>query len=439
MSSRTRWIVFLLFAAGFFLSAPVVILYTAGYRYNVATRELRQTGLLFLSTLPKGAEVFLDGERTGSKTPILLKTVIPGTHTILLKKNGYLPWEKELSVESRVTTFAQDVPLFLEADATVALAASVTTSARDALGEHAAYVVDQGTWWEVWSFSSRSGEETLLARVPKEEGPPPNLSWSEAGGFLRVGEDQIVSAANGISFSVTDLVPQAEEGWWDAGRDDRYLVRTKEETLVAINALDLSTEKLSVYASGARSDGTADILAERTGDHITVSRRQGTTSTLIAYIPIGTYTFLPSSAPYLLLEDRERGHVLLLDGTGADQPILLNARATLWQWRPDERALLYTDGYELHLYTPSSHTDETLTRVSDPITGIAWASLGGAVMYSQGSALSVLALDPRNGHVTNVLQKGEGLRDVWVSPDGKDAYFFGIVNGLAGLFRRALS
>ncbi len=439
MSSRTRFIIFLLFATAFLVSAPMAILYTAGYRYNIQTGEVQQTGLVFLSTLPKGADVLLDGEPTETRTPILLKTVIPGTHSIRLQKQGYLPWEKVLPVESRVTTFAQDVPLFLDTEATITLAATVQSSAQDAVGEHAAYVVDQGTWWEIWSFSSRSETEMLLARIPKGAGEPPELFWSKDGGYLRVGDDQLVSADTGISLSLSELVRTPVRGWWDAGKDEEYIVETRDGSLFSVNASTGTTKELTSRAMAVRTDEGTEISVEKTGDHATVSRRSGTTSTIIAYIPLGTYTFLPSPSPYLLLRDEATDHLLLLDGTGADQPILLQARATLWQWRPDEGALLYTDGFELHLYTPTSHRDETLTRVSDPLTGIAWVSPGGAVLFSQANTLSALAIDPRNGHVTTPLQSGEGLRDVWVTEDGTAAYFFGMIQGRSGLFTRLLS
>ncbi|MFH0780181.1 MAG: hypothetical protein V1928_05025, partial [Parcubacteria group bacterium] len=50
----------------FLVAAPILILYTAGYRYNFKKNQVQKTGALVISTAPSGAEVTLNNEPLAS-------------------------------------------------------------------------------------------------------------------------------------------------------------------------------------------------------------------------------------------------------------------------------------------------------------------------------------------------------------------------------------
>ncbi len=56
------------------------------------------TGCIQVNSEPEGADVWLDGEKTGYKTNCLLEDIPVGTHVIKLTKENYLTWEKEIEV-----------------------------------------------------------------------------------------------------------------------------------------------------------------------------------------------------------------------------------------------------------------------------------------------------------------------------------------------------
>jgi hypothetical protein len=112
-----RKALFFLFFGVFLVSAPLVVLYTAGYRFNRTNNTLSQTGTLSLASTPRGAESIVNGENMGDATPAVLQRLAPGTRTVLLSKEGYHNWERVVSVESGVTTYVT-APLFLVAEPT---------------------------------------------------------------------------------------------------------------------------------------------------------------------------------------------------------------------------------------------------------------------------------------------------------------------------------
>jgi hypothetical protein len=55
---------------------------------------------VFVDSQPRGAEVFIDGFRTGLATPYSFTNISDGPHRIMVSKPGYLPQEREINLLS---------------------------------------------------------------------------------------------------------------------------------------------------------------------------------------------------------------------------------------------------------------------------------------------------------------------------------------------------
>lgn len=118
---------------------------------------------------------------------------------------------------------------------------------------------------------------------------------------------------------------------------------------------------------------------------------------------------------------------------------MLSTNATWFDWQAGSRnRLLYTDGFDIHAYDPQTQADDTLTRVSDEITGLAWDRTGGAAVFAQDARLSAIELDVRDGRNVTPLAEGRGIRRVMTGENGKSAFFFGTVNKKEGVYKRQL-
>lgn len=67
------------------------------------TTPVPGTGSIAVSSNPAGAQVLLDGNYVGI-TPLTIPSVQPGSHTIILKMNGYADWESTQTVQSGQVT-----------------------------------------------------------------------------------------------------------------------------------------------------------------------------------------------------------------------------------------------------------------------------------------------------------------------------------------------
>jgi len=96
----------------FFIISPLVILYTAGYRYNWQTRTMSQTGVMSINAKPVNASVFINDVLIDKQLPIRLPNQIPGTYHIRIESPSYHPWKKEITVESKKTAYIRDIILY---------------------------------------------------------------------------------------------------------------------------------------------------------------------------------------------------------------------------------------------------------------------------------------------------------------------------------------
>jgi dipeptidyl aminopeptidase/acylaminoacyl peptidase len=96
----------------FMLTATtLIVLYGRGYRFDFGKGipNLSGTGLLVATSSPDGAQVFINGHLTTATANTI--NLAPGTYDVKIAKEGYLAWEKTLTMKNEVVTKA-DALLF---------------------------------------------------------------------------------------------------------------------------------------------------------------------------------------------------------------------------------------------------------------------------------------------------------------------------------------
>ena len=73
-----------------------------GYRPSATKKVFEGTGLLSTNSQPKGASVFINDKLTTATDDTI--NLPPGEYKIKIAKDGYIPWEKTLKLESELVT-----------------------------------------------------------------------------------------------------------------------------------------------------------------------------------------------------------------------------------------------------------------------------------------------------------------------------------------------
>lgn len=118
MTTIQRRLYLLVFVILFFLTAPVIVLFAQGYRFDSVNNIFVHSGSVTIKSVPRDIEIFVDGkERKKSSLSIIngsytINGIRPGVHTITCKKEGYTTWSKTVNVHSGISTEFWNILLF---------------------------------------------------------------------------------------------------------------------------------------------------------------------------------------------------------------------------------------------------------------------------------------------------------------------------------------
>ncbi|MGA2417894.1 MAG: PEGA domain-containing protein [Candidatus Staskawiczbacteria bacterium] len=116
MTKKTRLIILLVCVACFLIVAPVLVLYSMGYRFDFEKMKITATGGIYVRTFPAADKITIDSnisEKPGIfANSIFVQSLLPKNHTISIKKDGYYDYFKTLPVQEKQVTKLENVLLF---------------------------------------------------------------------------------------------------------------------------------------------------------------------------------------------------------------------------------------------------------------------------------------------------------------------------------------
>ncbi len=106
MTIKTRRKLFWLSVLIFLIIAPPIALYSSGWRLT-SDFKIKMTGGIFVAVPESGASVFLNGKLIKNtnflQSGVFVQNLTPDSYSVMISKDGYWPWAKNLAVaESEV-------------------------------------------------------------------------------------------------------------------------------------------------------------------------------------------------------------------------------------------------------------------------------------------------------------------------------------------------
>ncbi|MDP3758156.1 MAG: PEGA domain-containing protein, partial [Candidatus Daviesbacteria bacterium] len=83
--------------------AAVAIFLAKGYTFSAKEKRIVGTGIITISSEPDSASVFIDGHLT-TATNATISSLPPKTYSVKVVREGFIPWEKEVSVKEGLVT-----------------------------------------------------------------------------------------------------------------------------------------------------------------------------------------------------------------------------------------------------------------------------------------------------------------------------------------------
>jgi hypothetical protein len=452
MHKRARMAIALLFVLGFFATAPFVLLYTAGYRWNDRKGRVEKTGLIQVSTKPEGALIFLNGILQKKTTPAGFKRILPDDYTVRLEKQGYFSWEKTLEVRSGETAFAAEIVLMRDSLARLRTDGDFSATAFDESGRMFASLRDADDLTELGVTDAVTGVTSLFARLAKGTYEETRMSWSPDGSALLFTGKTAKGATHAFLYPV------------DAPQDVRAIHQDFPAGPLVVN-WSTDGSRLSVVApngaftaDAATGDVTPESLVmdvhdvlvrdrtvwivrqpEKGGDAVVERGPLGTLDekSRVAALPPGEYRFLDGGGPAIVVSDPRRAKVSLLNPESGEVIGSYDATGVSWLAGSRDGRLLLWNEYEIAVVDMRTRERAVVTRLGETLHKCVWHPEGQAVLYATDSGIFAAELDVRDHRNVYPLVRHGGITDFAIADDDL-LRFVGTVGTRKGFYEKEL-
>ncbi len=376
------WRQFMLYAfiAAFFITAPAIVFYTTGFRYDWHYGIIRETGSISVDVNPKNATVSLDGLSLPDSIPVRLKNITPRTYTLKISAPDYYDWTKEISVSNRETTYIKDIALIKKSRPTFLTKGTITSIVVPVYSRFVLFTEESGGAMLVRRLNRDSGAtETLLSLPPHNSSSivcAPATTWcalnehndNETHTMLFDANALLISYPSSF-FDVQSVVDgMVNRVQWDDGTNPIVYVSTSD----TLYALPLSTRQAQPIAINSVMDWYARSGVLWTLETVTSSNRIGIYKNLAGSKTL--VSLLPENTDYgtiHLVEANDDGQIirtpnetLVVTPTKTwELPLTTTTHSPFNSWQ------IFWNEQEVWSYTPGSEPT-LLYRSDEPLAGV---------------------------------------------------------------------
>lgn len=254
LTKPIRRVIFIFFITMFLLVAPMIILYTSGYRYDWRYGLLKETGAINIDVQPKNAAIYVNDIKINSKMPVRLKNRVPNKYNIRITAPGYYDWQKNVEVKSKQTVYIKDIYLLKKNEPSMLVEGDINSTALAYDGQYLSYITKQNNLTEVWLKNLRipQADQILLRLSGKQD---LKMLWTDTNHFLAISNTDppynilyLVDADRpNKQFNLIDKIkyPIEQYQWKDSGEAELFyatklkimsiLPKTKQQFILGDN------------------------------------------------------------------------------------------------------------------------------------------------------------------------------------------------------------
>jgi len=112
------------------MSLFFVLFLANGYKYDFVSNQIRRTGIIDVTFQDKLAQVYLDGKKLEGNLPFLASNVLPGKYNLVVAREGFWEWSKEIMVTENIISKVEDVLLYPLDEHSISKVLLVTTDLK---------------------------------------------------------------------------------------------------------------------------------------------------------------------------------------------------------------------------------------------------------------------------------------------------------------------
>jgi hypothetical protein len=420
MDIKGRRTLYLTAIVVFLIAAPVLLLYSQGYRFDLRTRSFIHIGAISIDSIPHNAQISIDGANVQRSTPALVSNKYPGTYHIELAQQGFQPWSTDIVVAPSNTALLYATMLPTSSSRHYATDSSIIAAASTAVNGKIAVAYKSTDTIIVAVVSSDNGTMVPLAHYTIDDPSALQLEWSSHGKYLAVVQPDML-------LSIIDVTAQTET-FSDKTHhvhtivfnpsNDNMAYALGEGTLWQVDLLkETSYVVASPHVAAASFDGSALWIARDTDEGTAIERidlsspTQVQESRIIPYgvddqmvIQSGTCIIPTTQATYVFKIQDDAITVLPITGitnvqAGSDKnKLLLTATSEVWTLDlalMDTSLLVRQAGIQSTRWFPNRNTAIVLSKDTLRLHDLVVRTASSGQLGPFDHALSIVDIDEK--------------------------------------------
>lgn len=456
MSLRLRRVIYFIFIIIFLIVAPVILLYSTGYRYDFEHNRLKKTGLIFLTSKQKNISVYINNVFGGLLSKELyLRDLLPGDYELTAELENYYPWTKKLKVESGETTFARNILLWKKNLPAEVMKGKISILSYSKDKKTAAMLLRNDSWEELYFLNLGNETSKLLYRSQEDKRIQfLNISIGESNKKIileknEMGEkkylifnldkpDTILTLDAFTSLPMTNVR-------WDK-KNDNVIYAKNINTLYRIDIAGNQSRPIMRINDSTLGDylinGDNIFYLKDTGDKTTIIKQKMYNEKEIfkTDLPYSSdYFFGENIDRFLTIIDAKKNKLLLVDLESSiftgDHWSFVELEGKNASFMPNGDKMLYYNDFEIWLYDPAINEKILINRYSQNINEAVWyPNFEHATFILDQKQIKTIELYWQEKNVTDLV-KYDLVKNLAYNEDGTIIYFTGEIGKQKGFYK----
>jgi hypothetical protein len=207
MTKRIRFIILIICVVLFFLFIPYIIAYSLGYRVDFEQKRIVATGGIYVRANPQPTEFIFDSINTQKPAmfanSVFVQNLLPKQHSVLVKKEGYYDYQKNIIVTENQVVKLEDILLFKK-DISFDLLSENKKSPFTEIPDKNVFYIENGN---LYNGSDPEIPVLIIKKVSAFELSGNSIIWLGTDGFLyksdNTGKNTETISANKITINKT--------------------------------------------------------------------------------------------------------------------------------------------------------------------------------------------------------------------------------------------
>ena len=365
-------------------------MWAQGYKFNWHNKSWQKTGVLFLEVKPEKASIYINNKSYAEKTSARIKNLLPGKYNVKVEKEGYITWDKDLTIYPNTTTFAQYIRLFKNDPPTIKLTEQKIVLFSENENNTIALVTEDNF---IYIFNI---EKQSFDKISFIDFKPKKIFLSQNTNKILLQTDNDWQLVDIITKKITSIKLNISQPVFDnnntnilyvlsdRGIEKINLATLETTTILEADIINFYIKNNDLYYLNKKENNIELILTNLNSLQLKET---------VGQLPISQdYTFYPAPDNLLNLTDNKNNILYIFDPDTKifpeKQTIISEVKYLSWH---ENGSLLFINDYEIWTYQKhdGQYIKNLITRLSSKINHALWFTYDTHLIYLTDSGLYI--------------------------------------------------